>query len=346
MGHPFDHDIAVIGGGPAGLQAAWKAALLHHSCVLFDKGRKFSRIFWSPRVDNIPGHFGTSGRDLIQRAHDDIAATAAEYGQEFVTTHENTDVERVERIVGQDAKGRDVHGFKIRAKTKGGDVEATSRFLIVATGTVDAQPKLRDFRKRDIEAVLPYANKGLADYCLLCDGHTVTGKRVAVIGCSPGVRGIAKSLKKNFGADTVLVPYCNRDHEGHGETDPQESWEAVEDDLARWEIPIVYGEIDEFTGIKDGQFGIVFADGTEERFDKAWISMGWYRVNNEPAKDIGGALDEQGFVRTDEDCRIVDEEGNVIPGAYAVGDVRSYSWKQIPIAWGDAERAVIDCFVS
>ncbi len=346
MGHPFDHDIAVIGGGPAGLQAAWKAALLHRRCVLFDKGRKFSRIFWSPRVANIPGHYGTSGRDIIQRGHDDIATYEEDAGRSFVTTHENTDVQSVSRITQHDDKGRDVHGFQVRASGKDGDVIATARHLIIATGTVDAQPKLADFRKRDIEAVLPYANKGLADYCLLCDGHTVTGKRVAVIGCSPGVRGIAKSLKKNFGADTVLVPYCNRDEAGHGETDPRDAWEAVEEDLAKWDIPIKYGQVQEFTGIKDGQFGIVFADGQEERFDKAWISMGWYRVNNEPAKDIGAALDDDGFVKTDSDCRILDDDGDVIPGAYAVGDVRSYAWKQIPIAWGDAEAAVIDCFVS
>ncbi len=327
----MDHDIAVIGGGPAGLQAAWKAALLHRTCVLFDKGRRFSRIFWSPRVDNLPGQYATSGRDIIQQGYADIAAYEDEYGR-FVTIHEDTGVDRVERIDG---------GFRVTA----GDIVATAKHLIVATGCVDAQPKLRDFRKRDIEAVLPYANKGLADYCLLCDGHTVKDKRVAVIGCSPGVRGIAKSLKKNFGADTVLVPYCNVGESGEGEADPRAEWEAVEADLAKWDIPILYGHIKEFTGIKDGQFGIVFEDGTDERFDKAWISMGWYQVNSQPAIDVGAATDEHGFVKTDDEGRMLDGDGKVIPGAYAVGDVRAYSWKQIPVAWGQAEIAVIDCFV-
>ncbi len=331
------YDIAVIGGGPAGLQAAWKAALLHRTCVLIDKGRKHSRIFWTPRVDNLPANYGAAGRDVIKQGYQDIATYQEEYGQEFVTIHEETMVTSVERA-------GDGGPYRITGQSKEGEVVAEAKNIIIATGCIDAQPKLADFRKRDIEAVLPYANKGLADYCLLCDGHTVSGKRVAVIGCSPGVRGIAKSLKKNFGADTVLVPYCNRDEHGHGETDPMASWEAVEEDLARWEIPILYGQIKEFTGIKDGQFGIVFDDRTEH-FDKAWISMGWYKVNNEPAVMVGGTVDDDGFVLTDPDGRILDADKEVIQGAYAVGDVRANSWKQIPVAWGQAEMAAIDCFV-
>lgn len=329
-------DIAVIGGGPAGIHAAWKAALLHQRVVMFDKGRKFSRIFWSPRVDNIPGQYGVAGRNLIKQGHDDIDAFETEYGSQFVTRHENCTVTNVTR---------DQSGFHITATGKDGEVTATATNFIVATGCVDAQPKLGDFRKRDIEAILPYANKGLADYCLLCDGHTVKGKRVAVIGCSPSVRGIAKSLKKNFGADTVLVPYCNLGETGAGEADPKESWEAVEADLAKWDIPIVYGKINSFTGIKNGQFGIEFEGGETEQFDKAWISMGWYKVNSEPAAMIGAALDEHGFIQTDDEGRMLADDGTTIVGAYAIGDVRSYSWKQIPVAWGQAEMAVIDCFV-
>ncbi len=337
-------DIAVIGGGPAGLHAAWKGALLHRKVVLFDKGRKYSRIFWSPRVDNLPANYGVSGREVIKQGYADIVTYEADYGQSFVTVHEDCSVTSVERIAGKDAKGRPTTTYQITAASKGGEVVSEAKNIIIATGCVDAQPKLRDFRKRDIEAVLPFANKGLADYCLLCDGHTVSGKRVAVIGCSPSVRGIAKSLKKNFGADTVLVPYCNRDEQGHGETDPRDSWEAVEADLAKWDIPILYGDIQEFTGIKDGQFDIVFGDRTE-RFDKAWISMGWYKVNSESATMIGGTLDKDGFVLTDADGRIQDAHGQTIEGAYAIGDVRANSWKQIPVAWGQAEMAAIDCFV-
>ncbi len=330
-------DIAVIGGGPAGTHAALKAALLFRSCVLFDRERRQSRIFWSPRVDNLPGRFGEKGRDIVAKGYDNIQEYEEDVGRTFVTIHENTEVTTVRR----DDDGR----YHLTAEGKDGPIEARARNVVLATGCVDAQPRLREFRRRDIEAVLPYANKGLADYCLLCDGHTVEGKKVAVIGCDPGSRGIAKSLKKNFGAQTAVIPYCNVDEQGEGPSDPREAWEEVEEDLEKWDIPIHYGHIKELTGIKDGQFGIIFEDGREERFDKAWISMGWYKVNNEHAQQLGASLDDNGFVQTDRDCRTLDPEGNVIPGLYTIGDLRADSWKQIPIAWGEAEVAVVDAFV-
>lgn len=329
--------MAIIGGGPAGLHAALKAALLYRTAVLFDKGRKHSRIFWSPKVDNLPGRYGIPGRDIIKTGYEDIQTYEADVGRTFVTVHENTTVAQVQRL--------DNGHYKLIAEGKDGAVEAEARTLILATGTVDSQPQLGDFRKRDIEAVLPYANKGLADYCLLCDGHTVEGKTVAVIGCSPGVRGIAKSLKKNFGTNTELVPMCNASDQESGVRDPKADWADVEEDLAKWEIPIHYGGVKEFTGIKDGQFGIVFEDGSEKRFDKAWISMGWYKVNNEHAAMLGAKLDPDGFVVTTPEGRVLDEAGETIPRLYAIGDLRSDSWKQIPIAWGEAEAAVVDAFI-
>jgi thioredoxin reductase (NADPH) len=333
-----EFDVAIIGGGPAGTHAAFKAALLYRTVVLFDKGRKFSRIFWSPRVDNLPGRFGEAGRDIVATGYASISEYEADVGRQFVTIHENTDVTKVNHLEG---------GFQLSAMGKDGNKSVTAKVVILATGCADSQPQLRDFRKRDIEAILPYANKGLADYCLLCDGHTVEGKKVAIIGCDPGSRGIAKSLKANFGAKTTIIPYCNVREEGtKGPANPREPWEAVEEDLAKSKIPILYGNIKELTGIKDGKFGIVFEDGTTHFFDKAWISMGWYQVNNQAAKDLGGQLDNAGFVVTDADGRVQDAGGKTIPGFYCIGDVRANSWKQIPIAWGQAEAAVVDAFVS
>ncbi len=332
------HDVAILGGGPAGTHAALKAALLYRTAVLFDKGRKLSRIFWSPRVDNLPGRFKEAGRDIVAKGFDAITEYEADVGRRFVTVHENTEVTRVEGIEG---------GYRVHGSGKDGDVTIEAKVLVLATGASDGQPRLRDFRKRDIEAVLPYANKGLADYCLLCDGHTVEGKKVAVLGCDPGSRGIAKSLKANFGAETHVVPFCNvREENTEGPADPHAPWAEVEEDLEKWEIPIHYGHIKEFTGIKDGQFGIIFEDGSEQRFDKAWISMGWYKVNNEHGIALGAQTDEQGFIVTDADCRVLDQQGEAIAGLYCIGDLRANTWKQIPIAWGEAETAIVDAFVS
>lgn len=331
-----EFDIAVIGGGPAGTHAAFKAALLHRTAVLFDKGRQYSRIFFSPQVDNLPGRYAESGRDIVAAGYDIIREYEADQGERFVTVHEKTTVVGAERNADGD--------FVLHADGPDGPFEATARTLILATGAVDGQPKLREFRKRDIEAILPFANKGLADYCLLCDGHTVKGKRVAVLGCGAGAAGIAASLKKNFGADTAVVAACNLGHPDADKHGP-EHWDDVADRLRKRDIPVLRGDIASFTGIKEGRFGIFFEDGSEEWFDKAWISMGWYKVNNEQAKQLGARIDDAGFVVTDRDGRVLDPDGDVIPRLYAIGDLRADSWKQIPIAWGEAEAAVVDAFV-
>ncbi len=329
------HDVAIIGGGPAGAHAAWKAALLFRKAILFDKGRRFSRIYWSPRVANIPGASGISGRDLVARGYDDIKAFEEEQGRSFVEVHEDTAVTTVQR---------DGDLFTITATHKDTPATYKAKAVVLATGCIDGQPRLRDFRKRDIEAILPYANKGMADYCLLCDGHTVDGKRVAVLGCGPSAAGIAASLKKNFNADTAIVAACNLGHP-QAEEHTQDHWDAIEKRLESRDIPVITGEITGFTGIRDGHFGIEFSDGRVEEFDKAWISMGWYKVNNEQAIALGGATDDDGFVRTDRDGRMLDGDNKPVPGVYVVGDLVSDSWKQIPIAWGEAESAVVDVFV-
>jgi thioredoxin reductase len=58
-------------------------------------------------------------------------------------------------------------------------------------------------------------------------------------------------------------------------------------------------------------------------------------------RSLGAAFDPEGYVRTDDDCRVLGaEDGQPLPGLYCAGDLRS-GWNQIPEAWASAERAVI-----
>ena len=49
------YDFLIVGGGHAGLQAALKAALLGFSALVVDRGPKYSRSYYAPKMDNIPG---------------------------------------------------------------------------------------------------------------------------------------------------------------------------------------------------------------------------------------------------------------------------------------------------
>ena len=60
------YDIVIVGGGHAGLQAGLKASLLGHTAAVIDRGPKFSRSFYAPTMDNIPGFpNGISGHKLL-----------------------------------------------------------------------------------------------------------------------------------------------------------------------------------------------------------------------------------------------------------------------------------------
>jgi thioredoxin reductase (NADPH) len=62
------YDLVIVGGGHAGLQAAAKAGLLRRTAALIDRGPKFSRSYYAPRMDNIPGFpEGVSGHRLLDQ---------------------------------------------------------------------------------------------------------------------------------------------------------------------------------------------------------------------------------------------------------------------------------------
>jgi thioredoxin reductase (NADPH) len=331
-------DIAVIGAGPAGLHAALKAALLFHTSVVFDKGPKHSRIFFAPKIDNIPGFpDGIRGSELLKAQRRHIAAFQEEQGRPFVEFVEPSEVLTLRRE-GEDGL------FVIRARgfPDGPEVHWRTRAVVLATGVVDRQPYIGDWSKQDMRPILPYANKGTANYCMLCDAHTVSGKTVAVLSADSHAVGLATTLRDHFGARPTVVG-CIRCalKEEHGAGETHEELTAAAKEAG---VPLLLGGIAKLHGIRDGQLGITMDDGTVQEFDKAFLSFGFWKMNTELAVQMGAALDPAGYVRTTGDCEVRTEGGGSVAGLFAIGDIRSNTWNQIPVALGDAETAVIHAF--
>ncbi|MCI4335810.1 MAG: FAD-dependent oxidoreductase [Thermoplasmata archaeon] len=317
------YDFVIVGGGHAGLQAALKAALLHHTALLVDRGPKFSRSYYSPRMDNIPGFpDGISGHKLLDlqitqvRAHDDRIT--------YVTPSEVTKAERVDG------------GFRIDFDWLKQPKSVRGRALILAMGVVDRMPEIGGA----IDAIFPWANFALVDFCILCDGHDLTGKSVAVLGHDAYAAELALEI---LHYEPKSVEILTSGHPLLAGSDPDRRT-ALTAELATHHISSFEPAITAYDGIKERTFVVRFADGSSRQYDRGFSGLGWYERNTRLPLALGARLDPEGYVAVDDDSQALSAEtGTSIPHLYVVGDLKS-GWNQIPEAWASAERAVIHAY--
>ncbi|MCK5291728.1 MAG: NAD(P)/FAD-dependent oxidoreductase [Thermoplasmata archaeon] len=319
------YDFIVVGGGPVGLHAGLKAALLNHTALVLDKGRKWCRVWFVPRIDNIPGFpDGISGADLVNS------------GREALKKHEKKVQLKDFLEVNSIEKGKTYKVKALNSRTNRTEV-FESKAIILATGISDNQPLIDG----SIQHILPYAGKGLVHYCMFCDGHRMAGQDVAVFGHTKFAVNTAMDLDW-FEAKSVTI-LTNGKEMFEGEDLNEIEKKDILDKLEDHEVEAVTTEIASLFGLDDNVLGLKFTDGSERTFETGMSALGVYRINNELAALLGGKLDEEGYVIIDSDSRVLDNSGNPIEGLYAVGDVTD-DWNQIPIGFGNAERAVIHAY--
>jgi thioredoxin reductase (NADPH) len=150
---PTDYEVAVAGGGPAGLTAALFAARHGRTTVLIDPLCMGGAILNTMRIEDFPGFpEGVAGFDFGPRLQEQVAAAGGEV--------EPAEVTRIER------RGDDW------AVTTGSR-ELRAGAVIVATGS--RPRKLGLPREDELEG------KGLS-HCASCDGPLFRGRTVAVVG--------------------------------------------------------------------------------------------------------------------------------------------------------------------
>jgi thioredoxin reductase (NADPH) len=316
------YDVLVVGGGHAGLQAGYKTSLLGYSAAIVDRGPKYSRSYYSPRMDNIPGFpNGISGHKLLD---EQIAAVRKTETVGYFTPARAVAVARVE------------HGYSVTFEWLKQTHTVRGRALVLAQGVVDRIPVVGG----EIDPIFPWANQALVDFCILCDGHELTGKSVAVLGDDAFAAHTALDIL-HFRPTSVELLTLGRpllDGVPEGERIP------LATTLAEKEIHHVDLEVVGFDEIREKRFGVKFADGTHKTYDRGFSALGWYDMHHEFPRSLGAKFDTEGYVITDEDCRVLAESnGEPIPGLYCVGDQRN-GWNQIPEAWATAERAVIHAY--
>jgi thioredoxin reductase (NADPH) len=150
---PLQYDVAIIGGGPAGLTAGLYAARATRRTVCFERKLPGGQIALTSRVENYPGFpEGIAGYDLAEA----METQAERYGMEL----------RHDEVVGLT---RNREGFRIA--TPAGDVGATA--VIVTAGA--------DYNRLDVPGEERLTGRGVS-YCATCDAAFFKDQTVAVLG--------------------------------------------------------------------------------------------------------------------------------------------------------------------
>ncbi len=145
------YDVAIIGGGPAGLTAALYSARYGLKTVFFETVDPVSQLSLAAKIENYPGFEG-SGMELLEKMKEQAVKAGAEWKMEKV--------EKVERNNGT-----------FTVITESGEYE--TRAVIVATGG--------KHREAGIEGENAFLGRGIS-YCATCDGNFFRGKKVVVYG--------------------------------------------------------------------------------------------------------------------------------------------------------------------
>jgi thioredoxin reductase (NADPH) len=156
MTHPEESarpvDVAVVGGGPAGLTAATYLGRFLRSCLVLDAGS--SRARWIPESNNCPGFpNGVAGVELLRR----MKAQALEFGARF----ESACIARIER---------EAEGFRL----SDGERAWRARCVVLATGLADRLP--------DAPWVEEAIACGALRLCSICDAYEAGDSRIGVYG--------------------------------------------------------------------------------------------------------------------------------------------------------------------
>ena len=295
------YEIAIIGGGPAGLTAALYAARNGRKTVIIERAIPGGQAALTSLIENFPGFpEGVSGPELMMNFHEQ----AVRFGAEMIT---------------EDVVSVNLHDEVKLINTTGRTIEAMS--VIIASG---AQSK-----ELGVEGEAKFLGRGVS-YCATCDGAFFRDKKVAVIGGGDSAVEEAIFLTK-FAAEVHVI---------HRRDELRAAKILQERALDNPKIRFIYNTVvDEIKGNKGVEKillrNVASGEVKEESIDGVFVFIGMV-PNTAWLKGIEGIdLSKSGYIQTDDFLQ------TKLHGVFAAGDVREKFLRQVSTAVGDGATAAV-----
>lgn len=298
---PYDYEIIIIGGGPAGYSAGIYAARAGLKTLLVEGASTVSQITITDLIENYPGiPEGINGFDLMQL----FKKQALKFDLEIVPK----DVLAIKKNTSSPA----IWDVTVA------DADLKTLSIIAATGA--------HWRSLGVNGENEFAGKGVS-YCATCDGPFYRDKDVIVVG--GGDTAIQEALFLTHFAKKVTVIH-RRDRlraaailqkRAFAEKKIEFVWNATLSEVAGGDF---------VTGVKladvhSGQISEIAADGV------------FIFVGRLPHTDIFRGLlelDRTGFIQADDNLK------TSAAGIFAAGDCRAKLFRQVITAAGDGANAI------
>lgn len=324
------YDLAVIGGGPAGLAAAVYGASEGLKTVLIEETATGGQAGRSSRIENYLGFpTGISGAELTTSAR----RQAERFGAEVITTRK-----AIRLVAGEAGTARTI--------TFEDGSEIAARSVILATGVDYRQLRVTGCWDNPDDSSCNYVGRGVYYGASVSDASECEGEDVYLVGGANSAGQAALFMAERAKSVTMLVRgpsleasmshYLVERIEKHPKIAVRTCTEVVD----------TLGEDDHLTGL------VLENKQTGERDTVASTRMCCF-IGAEPRTDWLKevvAVDDHGFVLAGPDLRDVagwtldrppHHLETSVPGVFVAGDVRAESAKRVAAAVGEGSMAVM-----
>mgnify|MGYP004512200663 CR=1 FL=1 len=258
-------DVAIIGGGPAGLTAAIYTLRAGLSTTIFDKGLYGGQAAITSEIENYPAILKISGADFAMRLYEQATSLGAE-------------------LLFEEVEGLDLNAQIKIIKTK--ENEYPAKTVIIASGAKR--------RTLGCEGEAEFFGRGVS-YCATCDGAFFEDKDIAVIG--GGNTALEDAL--------FLANICNSVTLIHRRDSFRAQKFLVDAVIKNEKISILYHHIVEKIQGKDRVSSLQIKDLNKSHSRKLNVNAIFIAIGLIPDTNLFKGLlplDQSGYFITDESC--------------------------------------------